>query len=82
MSFKKAFLITFSILLFMFILLLGYKIMLWAMPLSAAQQQTFSFLQHDTTLLLHYTAQEISHLEDVQMVMKYAVYLFYFYWRL
>ena len=78
MSFPKAFLITFSILLFMFILLLWYKITLWTMPLSAAQQQTFSFLQHDATLLLNYTVQEISHLEDVHLVMKYADYLFYF----
>ena len=61
----------------LFLLLLSYQVILFIVPLTPEQELTMSFLREGEQLQMNYTAQEISHLEDVQKVMDYTNYFFY-----
>lgn len=74
---RKTILIIFCILLPLFLLLFSYKSTLFFIDKDANQKNTINFLNNNEELTLNYTAAEISHLEDVKVVMKYADYLFY-----
>ncbi|HLD39747.1 MAG TPA: DUF1461 domain-containing protein [Candidatus Nanoarchaeia archaeon] len=51
--------------------------MLFFTPLTDAQKNVFLFLDGKQKLSTSFTAAEVSHLEDVKQVMKYADYMFY-----
>jgi integral membrane protein (TIGR01906 family) len=74
----KLMLILFCVFITIFFLLLSYKVALGTTELTENQEQTVSYLVDDTKLSLNYTANENSHLEDVQKVMNGLDYLFYF----
>lgn len=76
MNHKKIALIVFCLLLPIIILLLSYKIVLAFMTLTPAQEQVFTFLEGKGELT-GFTEGEISHLQDVKAVMKYAEYALY-----
>ena len=61
----------------LFLLLLSYQVILFIVPLTPEQELTMSFLRDGGQLQLNYTAQEISHVEEVRVVMDYADYFFY-----
>src|SRR3989344_252646 len=77
MNKKKAVQILFLVLLPIFILLLSYKAVLFFAPTTASQEQVFQFLSGKGLLQQGFTESEISHLEDVKKVMKYADIFFY-----
>ena len=74
---EKITIVLFSIVLLMFLLLLSYKLVLFFTPLTDAQKNVFLFLDGKQKLSTSFTAAEVSHLEDVKQVMKYADYMFY-----
>ena len=74
---EKITIVLFSIVLLMFLLLLSYKLVLFFTPLTDAQKNVFLFLDGKQNLSTSFTAAEVSHLEDVKQVMKYADYMFY-----
>src|SRR3989344_3799863 len=74
---KKVILILFCALLLMVLPLLSYKMVLFFTDATPAQKQVFSFLEGKGELAAGFTELEISHLQDVKKVMKYADYLFY-----
>ncbi len=51
--------------------------MLFFTPLTSAQQGVFLFLEGKGELQSGFTELEVSHLEDVRLVMHYADYVFY-----
>ncbi|MDO8511074.1 MAG: DUF1461 domain-containing protein [Nanoarchaeota archaeon] len=61
----------------LFLLLLSYKTVLVFTDLTPAQEKVFDFLEEQQELPPEYTESEISHLEDVKKVMKYADYVFF-----
>ncbi len=84
----KIFLILFTLLLPLLLLLLSYQLTIafyplvpypLLTPLTPHQQNTFDFLQgriEVTALTVPYTPQELSHLHDVQQVMQWADVVF------
>ena len=74
---KKIVLIIFYILLPLFLVFFSYTVTLSFITLTPAQQSTIRFLQGKEELKLNYTTLELSHLRDVQQVMKYTNYVFY-----
>ena len=78
MTIKKTLLIIFCILLPLLLILFSYKVVLHFTSLNESQQQTVDYLQNKEELKLNYTSAEAFHLEDVNGVMKFADYLFYF----
>ncbi len=75
---QKFVLLLFCLFLPLFLMLFSYKITLFFVQLTPQQQQTIAFLQEKEELKLNYTAEEKSHLQDVQKVMKNIDLLFYF----
>ncbi len=78
MNKNKLLLVIFCIFFSIFILLLSYKIILYFTDLTPEQQNTLDYLKNKETLNLNYTANELSHLQDVKEVMRTVDYLFYF----
>ena len=72
MNKEIALVILFSLLLPLCLLLVSYKVTLFFIPLTSAQETTFDFLQGNEEISLNYTLSERSHLEDVRQVMKWA----------
>jgi len=66
------------ILLPILLLLLSYNAVLFFIPVTVAQENVFHFLAGKEELSSGFTSLEITHLQDVKQVMKYADYLFYF----
>ena len=60
-----------------FILLFSYQATLFFFPLTTAQENTLHFLQGKEQLQIEYTEQEMSHLQDVAMMMKILDYILY-----
>lgn len=75
---NKILAVIFCISLPLFLLILSYKITLHYSDLTPDQKNTIDFLKNNEELNLNYTANEISHLEDVKKVMNFIDYLFYF----
>ena len=78
---RKLVLVLFCILLPIFIILFSYKTTLFFTSLDVDQENTINYLQEGKNaaqLSLNYTAAEVSHLEDVKIVMKMTDYGFYF----
>ena len=65
-------LLLFCLLFPFFLLLLSYQLTLIFYPLTPAQEQTINFLQGKEELKANYTAAELSHLQDVQQIMKWV----------
>ncbi len=74
---RKFISVLFCTLLLILLLLLSYKMVLFFTDATPAQKQVFSFLDGKGELATEFTELEISHLQDVKKVMKYADYLFY-----
>src|SRR3989344_674426 len=79
----KVLTVLFCILLPIFLMLFSYKMALEFTALDTNQESTVKYLQDRGDLSLgesslNYTANEVSHLEDVKGVMKIIDYLFYF----
>jgi len=75
---NKLLLIIFCILLPIFLILFSYKIVLFNANLTSDQQNAINFLNDKEKLALNYTANEVSHLEDVKKVMNFFEIVFYF----
>ncbi len=73
---NKALLISFSLLLPLFLLLFSYQLTLALYPLTPAQENTLQFFQGGK-LTLNYTTAELSHLEDAAQVIDSADFFFY-----
>ena len=69
--------IIFCITLSIFLLLFSYKIALNFSALENNQEKTIDFLYGSEDVGINYTSAEMSHLEDVKVVMKWIDYLFY-----
>ncbi len=69
-------LVTFVVLLPLFLLLFSYKVVLGFVDLNTNQQETFDFL-HGGEMGLEYTESEVSHLEDVRDIMTKTNVTFY-----
>lgn len=67
----------FSLFFSLFLLLLAYKIVLFATSLNFAQQQTLDYLQGKASLTLPYTSNEASHLLDVKRIILLTDIFFY-----
>lgn len=74
---KKAVLIFFCFLFLVFLLLFSYKAVLYFTDVTPTQKQVFNFLENKGELSEEYTKNEVSHLQDVKQVMKYADYALY-----
>ncbi|PIN74373.1 hypothetical protein COV20_00420 [Candidatus Woesearchaeota archaeon CG10_big_fil_rev_8_21_14_0_10_45_16] len=74
---KKFINISFCVFAVVFLLLFSYKTALFFTPLSPDQQNAVDFLHDKTELAEGYTGEEISHLEDVKNVMRWADIVFY-----
>ncbi len=78
---NSALMVAFCLLLTIFLLLLSYKLTLLFVGLTPDQQNTLDFLKEKSKLPLNlslgYTPDELSHLQDVQKLMKGADILFY-----
>jgi len=74
---KKVFLVVFCVCLPLFLILFSYKVNLFFTELNSEQQNVVNFLKYDEELRLNFTLDEVSHLEDVKLLMKYLDYLFY-----
>jgi len=74
---KKLIGVLFCLIFPFLVLLLSYSITLSLLPLTPAQHNTIAYLQGKEELTVKYVPLELSHLQDVQKVMKYANYLFY-----
>ena len=77
MNKHQLFLITFAILLPLFLLILSYKLVLASADLTENQQSVIDYLQNDKETNLEYSQDELSHLQDVKEVMKFVNYFFY-----
>ncbi|MEK6939643.1 MAG: DUF1461 domain-containing protein [Nanoarchaeota archaeon] len=77
MNEKNVIIVLFCIIFPLFLLLLSYKTVLFLTPLASGQQNVFQFLEGKSDLQSGFTELEVSHLEDVKKVMKYADYVFY-----
>ena len=77
MNTKRTTIIIFCLLLPLFITLFSYKSTLFFIDGTPEQQNTFDYLNNKASLTQEYTESEISHLEDVQVVMKYSDIVFY-----
>ena len=78
MDFKKIFLILFSILSPLVLVLLSYHAVIFITPLSPVQEQVFDYLSQKTSFSSPITTVEISHLDDVRSVMIFLDTLLYF----
>lgn len=74
---KKIILILFCLLTPIFLLLLSYNIIVSFTNLTLGQENVFAFLDGNGELPTDFTAEEISHLEDVALVMNIMDYVFY-----
>ncbi len=74
---KKPLLITFTLLLPLFLLLFSYKTILFLYPVTEPQQNAIEFLDGERELVGNYSVQEVSHLEDVKEVMNGLDHVFY-----
>lgn len=70
--------ILFCLFLLIFLLLFSYKTALFFTTLTPPQENTLNYLHNPEELQLNYTSSELSHLKDVQNIMKMMDYLFYF----
>jgi len=52
------------------ILLLSYNLVMWFMPLTTVQQNTWEYVKSGDNLDFDYTEKELAHLKDVQEVMQ------------
>ena len=71
-------LITITILLPLFLLILSYKLVLAFADLSEDQQSVIDYLQKEKEINPGFSQNELSHLQDVKEVMKWVDYFFYF----
>ena len=74
---NKIILILFCLLTPIFLLLLSYNLVLSFTGLTPAQEDVFAFLDGKSELASGFTADEMSHLEDVAQVMNIMNYVFY-----
>lgn len=74
---KKELIIVLSLTIPLFLLLFSYKSVLSFADFTPAQENVFGFLEGRQKLAPGFTELEISHLEDVQKVMKTADYIFF-----
>ena len=77
MNKDKILLIIFCIFLPILLLLTSYKVVVGLSDFTPNQQETIDFLYQLGELQLNYTANEISHLVDVQKIMQLYDYVFY-----
>jgi uncharacterized membrane protein len=77
MNKNKLLLITFCILLPLFLLLLSYKIMFAFTAYTPEQQEWIDYFSDDGLVPGNYTANEVSHMEDVQRVMSSVDIVFF-----
>ena len=69
--------IIFALFLFTFLILFAYKVTLATSSLSNNQQETIDYLNYNREISLNYTSAEISHLQDVQVLMNNVDYTLY-----
>ncbi len=74
---NKAIRIIFCFLLPFFLLLLSYLIILTFIPTTPAQQETINYLTGKNELYLDYGSAELSHLRDVQRIMRITNFMFW-----
>ena len=74
---KDLVLLFFCLILPVFLLLLSYKVVLFFTNTTPAQEHVFSFLDGKGNLPAGFTESEVSHLQDVQQVIKKGNYVFY-----
>src|SRR3989344_8045538 len=70
-------LILFAMVFTQSVLIFSYQTTLFFFPLTAAQENTIHFLQGEEEILIDYTFEVLSHLQDVASVMKWLRYVFY-----
>ena len=78
MAKEKIIITLFAITLPFLLIILSYKLSLFFILLTLPQQQTIEFFYEKNGLTLNYTSREISHLKDVQDIMKKTDIIFYF----
>jgi|SRR3989344_8235528 len=69
--------VIFSLVFPLFLLLLSYLLVVAFYPLTSEQQTVFQFLDGKKELAINYTTAEISHLQDVAVVMNNVNIAFY-----
>jgi integral membrane protein (TIGR01906 family) len=75
---NKLLLMAFCLFSLIMIIMLSYKVNLNYYGLTVDQEETVNYLQGKNELNINYTESEQSHLQDVQKVMNFIDYLFYF----
>lgn len=77
MNGKKKSLIAYCLITLLFIPLVSYYIIINTASLTESQENTLLFLKGEENLRVHYTEEELAHLEDVAKLLRITNYLFY-----